>query len=127
MIYILAGVVPALYYVALQHLPPVGLGLTPRLLLSLFFLWIVAPAIFGFVLGGRRARPLLAAVSVFGGICLGVIANATYDSYSKNIDSHNLLPFEILLGGFVILPGIMCGWAAGQLRYRRRHRPIDAP
>jgi hypothetical protein len=122
-VYVLAGIVPAISYVGLSQLYRPE-GLPPHALLSLFsflLLWFFATAIFGFVLGGRRANVLLITVSAFGGICLGVIANAIYDSYAMTID-HNLLPFEILLYAIFTMPGMLCGWAMGQLRYRRKRK-----
>ncbi len=120
-VYVLAGVVPGMYYVALQHLSPQGPPLRPLFVLLFLFLWLIVPAIFGFVLGRRRASPILVAVSAFGGVCLGVIANAIYDFEVNNID-HNLFPFEILLGAILIVPGMLCGWATRQLRYRGKRK-----
>src|SRR5436305_14427961 len=91
-VYVLAGVVPATYIVGLEQSDPhVERAALPSLFLLLLSTFIGA-AIFGFLLAGR-ARVLLIAVSAFVGICLGVIANAIYDSGVNNID-HNLFPFE---------------------------------
>lgn len=114
-VYILAGVVPAAYYVVTAQLFPSGGSEVPVKALAvkaffLLFLSNLAAAPFGFVLG-RRANAALIAFSALAGICLGVIVNAEYDSNAHDID-HNLIPFEIVLAPFLIMPGMLCGLAA---------------
>lgn len=126
-VYVLTGVVPATSYVALAQLYPTGApeaNLRQFSVLALLLpvlLWVVATLIFGFALGGRRANALLVAVSALGGICLGVIANANYDFYARNVD-HNLFPFEIVIWAFLTVPGVIVGWATRQLRHRKKSK-----
>jgi len=54
-------------------------------------------------------------------VCLGVVANAIYDSNVNKID-HNMFPFEIIMDAFLILPGMLLGFAIGSLRYYRKRK-----
>src|SRR5262249_40387775 len=70
----------------------------------------LATAAFGFALG-RRTRSMWSAVLFgFGGISVGVMTNAVYDSVVNHID-HNLFPIEIVISTVLIMPGLIGGVA----------------
>jgi hypothetical protein len=118
MVYVLAGVFPATSCVALAQMPSPKASL--QALLLIVVLSFLVTVTFGFVLGGR-ASVILIAASGLGGICLGVIANAIYDMYANNID-HNMFPFEIIVDAYLIMPGVLLGFAIGSLRYYRKRK-----
>jgi hypothetical protein len=107
-VYVLAGVVPAISYIALGgQLFSIGgreIALGPRFLFS-----FIASAAFGFVLGGRGSAFLIVFFALVG-ICVGVIANAAYDFDAHGID-HNLFGIEIIVDAILVVPGMLCGLA----------------
>jgi hypothetical protein len=117
-VYVLAGVVPAICLFALDQVFPIG-GREVALL-PLFLFSFIASAAFGFVLGDRGSAFLIA-LFVLVGICLGVIAAAAYDLAAHGID-HNLFPIEIIFDAFLVMPGMLSGLAtAWWVRcYRKR-------
>ena len=62
---------------------------------------------------------VLIAPFTLGGICVGVVANAMYDSLVTRV-AHDLLPIEIAVVAVVAAPGVTAGMGLAWL-LRRRH------
>jgi hypothetical protein len=104
------GIMTAAYIVVLDHLFPIG---GPDAPIRALFVWsFLAMTAVGLVLGffGNAVAIMLFSIC---GICVGAIAFATYDLVVHHVD-HNLIPFEIVVDGVLLVPGTVVGVAVAR-------------
>ncbi len=68
-----------------------------------------------FIMLYLKEKPLKIALFVSLGVALAILARIIYDTIFWDSTSHNLAPFEIIIGGIVTIPSAIAGVYVGLL------------
>ena len=68
-----------------------------------------------FIMLYLKEKPLKIALFVSLGVALAILARIIYDTIFWDSTSHNLSPFEIIIGGIVTIPSAIAGVYVGLL------------
>ena len=68
-----------------------------------------------FIMLYLKEKPLKIALFVSLGVALAILARIIYDTIFCDSTSHNLAPFEIIIGGIVTIPSAIAGVYVGLL------------